>query len=208
MSNLPGNLEKVKALVEHPSFDIKNPNKIYSLLGGFCASSVNFHNADGSGYAFLGDLVMTLDKINPQVSERERPSLRPPRMRARPPQLLAASTFALNAAQCSGSIPALLPFQRPIHGDRILSNRASGASKETAASRAITLPPRVPSSSCHWMRCTPAGGGAHGEAVHPLAQVRRAAAGAAQGAALEDPRRQRREREHLRDRVQEPVKHP
>ena len=49
MSNLPGNLANVKALVDHPAFDIKNPNKVYSLLGGFCASSVNFHNKDGSG---------------------------------------------------------------------------------------------------------------------------------------------------------------
>jgi hypothetical protein len=67
MSNLPGNVEKVQALLEHPAFDIKNPNKVYSLVGGLCASSVNFHNSDGSGYAFLGDLIVKLDALNPQV---------------------------------------------------------------------------------------------------------------------------------------------
>ena len=32
---LPNNVENVKRLTEHPAFDIKNPNKVYSLVGGF-----------------------------------------------------------------------------------------------------------------------------------------------------------------------------
>eukprot|EP00976_Prorocentrum_cordatum_P063791 1177225-Prorocentrum_minimum.AAC.2 len=70
MANIPGNTEKVKALLEHSAFDIKNPNKVYSLLGGFCGSYVNFHHKDGSGYDLLGDLVVKLDAINPQVPLR------------------------------------------------------------------------------------------------------------------------------------------
>lgn len=70
MSNIPGNLANVKALTEHPAFDIKNPNKCYSLLGGFCASTVNFHNKDGSGYEFLADMVIKLDSINAGVAAR------------------------------------------------------------------------------------------------------------------------------------------
>eukprot|EP00238_Polyblepharides_amylifera_P007306 CAMPEP_0196584206 /NCGR_PEP_ID=MMETSP1081-20130531/46178_1 /TAXON_ID=36882 /ORGANISM="Pyramimonas amylifera, Strain CCMP720" /LENGTH=882 /DNA_ID=CAMNT_0041905339 /DNA_START=243 /DNA_END=2891 /DNA_ORIENTATION=- len=69
-SNLPGNTENVRQLLEHPAFDMKNPNKVYSLLGGYCSSIVNFHNKDGSGYTLLGDLVVTLDAINPQVAAR------------------------------------------------------------------------------------------------------------------------------------------
>lgn len=42
--------------------------QVYSLIGGFCGSPVNFHSKDGSGYKFLGELVVQLDKINPQVS--------------------------------------------------------------------------------------------------------------------------------------------
>lgn len=41
---------------------------MYSLIGGFCGSPVNFHAKDGSGYKFLGEIVLQLDKINPQVN--------------------------------------------------------------------------------------------------------------------------------------------
>jgi len=70
MSDIPGNVEQVQKLLEHPAFDIRNPNKVYSLIGGFCSSAVNFHAKDGSGYTLLGDVVLQLDKINPQVAAR------------------------------------------------------------------------------------------------------------------------------------------
>jgi aminopeptidase N len=70
MSDVPGNVEHVRSLLEHPAFDIRNPNKVYSLIGGFCASAVNFHAKDGSGYKFLADIVLELDKLNPQVASR------------------------------------------------------------------------------------------------------------------------------------------
>lgn len=41
--------------------------QVYSLIGGFCASAVNFHAKDGSGYKLLADIVLQLDKLNPQV---------------------------------------------------------------------------------------------------------------------------------------------
>ena len=69
-SSLPGNLANVVALMDGPAFDIKNPNKVYSLIGGFCASSNNFHAADGSGYEFLADVVLELDDLNGQVASR------------------------------------------------------------------------------------------------------------------------------------------
>ncbi|KAH7662914.1 Peptidase M1 alanine aminopeptidase/leukotriene A4 hydrolase protein [Dioscorea alata] len=69
-SDISGNVANVQKLLEHPAFDLRNPNKVYSLIGGFCGSPVNFHAKDGSGYKFLGDLVLQLDKINPQVASR------------------------------------------------------------------------------------------------------------------------------------------
>jgi aminopeptidase N len=37
----------------------------------FCRNNpVNFHAKDGSGYAFLADQILTLDKLNPQVAAR------------------------------------------------------------------------------------------------------------------------------------------
>ncbi|KAJ8426344.1 hypothetical protein Cgig2_021897 [Carnegiea gigantea] len=70
MSDIPGNVENVRKLLNHPAFDMRNPNKVYSLVGGFCGSPVNFHAKDGSGYNFLGEMVVQLDKINPQVASR------------------------------------------------------------------------------------------------------------------------------------------
>jgi len=70
MSDIPGNVEQVQKLLEHPAFDIRNPNKVYTIAGGFCSSAVNFHAKDGSGYRFLVDIVLQLDKLNPQVAAR------------------------------------------------------------------------------------------------------------------------------------------
>ncbi|XVF10573.1 hypothetical protein REPUB_Repub07fG0194200 [Reevesia pubescens] len=68
MSDIPGNVENVRNLLNHPAFDLRNPNKVYSLIGAFRGSPVNFHAKDGSGYKFLGEIVLQLDKLNPQVA--------------------------------------------------------------------------------------------------------------------------------------------
>ncbi|MEX0963370.1 MAG: aminopeptidase N [Pseudohongiellaceae bacterium] len=68
---LPGSLHQVKALLEHSNFDIRNPNKVRSLIGAFCAQNhVGFHDASGEGYEFLADQVLILDKLNPQIASR------------------------------------------------------------------------------------------------------------------------------------------
>jgi len=70
MSNAPGNVALVRSLVEHPAFNMTNPNSCYSLLLGFSRSPVNFHAADGSGYEFMGDMVLKVDALNHQVAAR------------------------------------------------------------------------------------------------------------------------------------------
>ncbi len=69
-SRLPATLAEVKRLCSHPAFDIRNPNKVYALIRGFCANLARFHAADGSGYAFGADKVIELDRLNPQVAAR------------------------------------------------------------------------------------------------------------------------------------------
>ena len=60
-----------KRLENHPAFTLSNPNKIRSLIGGFCNGNlVNFHNPDGSGYEFLKQRILTLHSRNPQVAAR------------------------------------------------------------------------------------------------------------------------------------------
>jgi aminopeptidase N len=64
-------LERVQALLGHPAFSIRNPNKVRALIGVFAAGNpVRFHAADGSGYRFLVDRVLELDPLNPQVASR------------------------------------------------------------------------------------------------------------------------------------------
>ena len=58
MSNVPGNVAAVQELTGHPAFHMTNPNNCYSLFLAFVMSPVNFHAADGSGYAFLVDSIL------------------------------------------------------------------------------------------------------------------------------------------------------
>lgn len=68
---LPGGLSRVQTLLEHPDFEIRNPNKVRSLIGAFCGQNhIGFHDASGSGYEFLADQVLLLDKLNPQIASR------------------------------------------------------------------------------------------------------------------------------------------
>ncbi|MGE8112979.1 aminopeptidase N [Pseudomonas sp. NPDC086566] len=71
-STLPGGLARVKALMQHPAFTLKNPNKVRALIGAFAGQNlINFHAADGSGYRFLADLVIELNALNPQIASRQ-----------------------------------------------------------------------------------------------------------------------------------------
>ena len=71
-STLPGGLQRVRELMEHPAFNIKNPNKVRALIGAFAGQNlINFHAADGSGYRFLADRVIQLNGFNPQIASRQ-----------------------------------------------------------------------------------------------------------------------------------------
>jgi aminopeptidase N len=64
-------LGRVKALMRHPAFSMRNPNRIRSLIGTFAAGNPSqFGRADGAGFAFVADCVLELDGINPQVAAR------------------------------------------------------------------------------------------------------------------------------------------
>jgi aminopeptidase N len=70
-SRLPDTLATVKRLMDHPAFELRNPNRVRALVSSFChANQVRFHAADGSGYDFLAEQVSLLDPLNPQVAAR------------------------------------------------------------------------------------------------------------------------------------------
>lgn len=68
---LVDSLSRVKQLAASADFNLKNPNRVRSLIGAFSArNTVGFHAIDGSGYAWLSDYVIELNSINPQIAAR------------------------------------------------------------------------------------------------------------------------------------------
>jgi aminopeptidase N len=64
-------LDCVKALLEHPAFDWKSPNKIRSVVGSFASGNpTQFHRRDGAGYQFLSEVILRLNQSNPQIAAR------------------------------------------------------------------------------------------------------------------------------------------
>jgi aminopeptidase N len=69
-ANAPDTLAQVQALTRHADFDIKNPNRVRSLIGAFTGNPAVFHEKSGAGYKLLADFVIKLDPINPQIAAR------------------------------------------------------------------------------------------------------------------------------------------
>jgi aminopeptidase N len=65
----------VAGLAEHADFTLTNPNRARSLIGAFGANQRAFNNADGSGYRFLADQLIALDRLNPQTAAKLLPPL-------------------------------------------------------------------------------------------------------------------------------------
>ena len=63
-------LDQVLRLTHHPDFVITNPNRLRSLAGTFGVNHWAFHSPDGRGYAFLADMILAADKLNPQIAAR------------------------------------------------------------------------------------------------------------------------------------------
>ncbi len=67
----PETLTEIEALMAHPDFTMRNPNRVRSLVGAFAQGNpALFHDLSGAGYAFLADRVIELDALNPQVAAR------------------------------------------------------------------------------------------------------------------------------------------
>ena len=65
-----GTLGRVRTLMSHPAFTLTNPNRVRALVGGFAGNLTQFNRQDGTGYDFVADLVVALDRTNPQVASR------------------------------------------------------------------------------------------------------------------------------------------
>ncbi len=102
-------LDRVRALMSHRGFSMSNPNRVRALIGGFTANHTQFNRADGAGFAFLEEIVVSLDPTNPQIAARLLTAMRSWRSLEETRRGLAEAMLKRIAAQ-----PKLSPDVRDI----------------------------------------------------------------------------------------------
>jgi aminopeptidase N len=106
---LPDAIEQVRALMRHPDFDLRNPNRVRSVVGAFAGGNpVRFHAASGEGYALLADAILAVDALNGQLAARlvsplgqwrRHDAIRQELMRAALERVLACDTLTRNTRE-------------------------------------------------------------------------------------------------------------
>ncbi|MCX5592710.1 aminopeptidase N [Alcaligenes endophyticus] len=61
--------EKVRGLMLHPAFTLRNPNRARSLIFQFCINNLGAVHTQ-AGYSFWAEQVLALDKLNPEIAAR------------------------------------------------------------------------------------------------------------------------------------------
>ena len=57
--------------MEHPAFQLRNPNKVRALVGAFCSCQPDqLPSRRWSAYQLLVDVVTELNAANPQIASR------------------------------------------------------------------------------------------------------------------------------------------
>ncbi|HVH36508.1 MAG TPA: aminopeptidase N [Tahibacter sp.] len=103
-------VERVAALLRHPRFSLRNPNRVSALLQGFAARNpIAFHRSDGAGYRLVEQALREIDALNPTTAARLATTLKDwrrlePQRRA----LLQASLQRLAAADTSHDLGDIL----------------------------------------------------------------------------------------------------
>jgi aminopeptidase N len=67
-AHAPTVVRRVEQLMQHPAFDLSNPNKVFALLGPFIKNPYGFHALSGDGYRLVADTILKLEKINPTLA--------------------------------------------------------------------------------------------------------------------------------------------
>ncbi|OZB14292.1 MAG: hypothetical protein B7X53_14195, partial [Hyphomonas sp. 34-62-18] len=66
-----GTAEDVRRLIAHPDFDLRNPNRVRSVVAAFAMQNLAaFHSPDGSGYRAVEETILAADKANPALGAR------------------------------------------------------------------------------------------------------------------------------------------
>jgi aminopeptidase N len=75
LSTRSDTVDAVARLAEHPDFTLSNPNRLRALVGAFAANQRAFHEPSARGYRFVADMILEVDKLNPQTAARLVPAL-------------------------------------------------------------------------------------------------------------------------------------
>ncbi|KCZ52746.1 aminopeptidase N [Hyphomonas pacifica] len=66
-----GDAGTVAKLASHPDFDLRNPNRVRSVVAAFAMQNLSaFHAPDGAGYKVVEEIVLKADKANPSLGAR------------------------------------------------------------------------------------------------------------------------------------------
>lgn len=60
----------IEDLMAHPKFNMRNPNRVRSVVGSVVANPHAFHSHDGKGYSIIADVIIKLDASNPAIAAR------------------------------------------------------------------------------------------------------------------------------------------
>ncbi len=64
-------INSIKDILKNKNFEYKNPNFVRAIFSSFQGNNIElFHAKDGSGYKFVTDQIIIIDKINPQTAAR------------------------------------------------------------------------------------------------------------------------------------------
>ncbi len=64
-------INSVKNILKDKNFEYKNPNFVRAIIASFQNNNIElFHARDDSGYKFVANQIITIDKINPQIAAR------------------------------------------------------------------------------------------------------------------------------------------
>jgi aminopeptidase N len=108
-SQSPDTFETVKGLVDHPLFDTKNPNKIYSLIRTFGSNAFQFFNNETEPYLWYAAQIKRIDKMNPQVAARLCDAYNlVPKLEATLQTKIKASLEALKESRLSSNVTELI----------------------------------------------------------------------------------------------------
>ncbi|MBT8055988.1 MAG: aminopeptidase N [Gammaproteobacteria bacterium] len=106
-------VNRVAGLMGHPTFNLRNPNRVRAVLGVLSHSNPTaFHAGNGAGYRLLADQILALDELNPQVAARLAGAFnrwtrydadRRRRMRAQLERLAGSGRLSPNTAEIVGN---------------------------------------------------------------------------------------------------------